>query len=633
MSMNTPLTREIWHLSIDDLLEPLPETPRLGGPGPFVINLSASTAPISPPIKDIPGSDCALVYQIKRTEDRRLRYRLRLGPFANEDDADVVLAKVREFYPSALTATADTDDLRTIASMQAKADALRSTAQKSTEGAPAPKAPAPGAASAASAKASSEKASVAAAPVPAVPAPVAVAPAPAATIADAEIAKPPAIAAAAPAPATPVAAAPEAAAPETVAPIAKAPVVAAPLTVASAPAAPAAAAPAPVPAAPIAAASEAAAAVREASVAEAPPVTVASVPAVKAPAPVAPVAKTPVAKAPAVVAPAPAAPAAAAPAPAPTAPIAAAPEAAAATPKAPVAEAPPVTVAVAPAVKAPAPVAPVAKTPVAKAPVAKAPVAKAPVAKAPLAAAPAPAALAVKPAAAAAPSVAAPHKTAVRAATAPVNPTPVFDPALIPTLTAVERVSKPPGVVDKVPRPAVVAAPVATPDHVERLDTPLDMLECTQTVRPLTPLELEDHEAARWFVIQLSLSDEAFDPDTVPNLDIFSVYRLYSVAGLDQGRIMHALRLGFFGADAAARAVASYLAAYYDKPTVKRVSAAERDRFAEERLDARKDIGATGMHAIIEITSERIVRKTVAAAQPKTPSHDVEQRTAARNSR
>ena len=612
MSMNTPLTREIWHLSIDDLLEPLPETPRLGGPGPFVINLSASTAPISPPIKDIPGSDCALVYQIKRTEDRRLRYRLRLGPFANEDDADVVLAKVREFYPSALTATADTDDLRTIASMQAKADALRSTAQKSTEGAPAP---APTVASAASAKASSEKASVAAAPVPAAPAAVAVAPAPAA----------------------PVAAAPVAAASETVAPIAKAPVIEAPVTVASAPAAPAAATPAPVPAAPIAAASEAAAATP----------------------------KAPVSKAPAVLAPAPAAPAAAAPAPVPAAPIAAAPGAAAATPKAPVAEAPPVTVASAPAVKAPAPVAPVAKTPVAKAPavvvaapaapaaaapapaptaaiaaapeaaaaVAKAPVAKAPVTKAPLAAAPTPAAVAVKPAAAAAPSVAAPHKTAVRAATAPVNPTPVFDPALIPTLTAVERVSKPPGVVDKVPRPAVVAAPVATPDHVERLDTPLDMLECTQTVRPLTPLELEDHEAARWFVIQLSLSDEAFDPDTVPNLDIFSVYRLYSVAGLDQGRIMHALRLGFFGADAAARAVASYLAAYYDKPTVKRVSAAERDRFAEERLDARKDIGATGMHAIIEITNERIVRKTAAAAQPKTPSHDVEQRTAARNSR
>jgi hypothetical protein len=95
----------------------------------------------------------------------------------------------------------------------------------------------------------------------------------------------------------------------------------------------------------------------------------------------------------------------------------------------------------------------------------------------------------------------------------------------------------------------------------------------------------------------------------VPNLDIFSVYRLYSVAGIDQGRIMHALRLGFFSEEAAASAVASYLADFYDKPAVKRVSSAERERFAEETLEARKDIGATGRHAVIEITDERFVRE------------------------
>jgi hypothetical protein len=573
MPMNTPLTREIWHLSIDDLLEPLPETPRLGGPGPFVINLSASSAPISQPIKDIPGSDSALVYQIKRTEDRRLRYRLRLGPFSNEDDADVVLVKVREFYPSALTATADTDDLRTIASLQEKADALRSAQQKSTDRAAAPKA-----------------ASVAAAPAPApaAPAPVAVA---------APVANAPVVGAAiAVAPAAPVAAAPESG-----------------VAVARVPVVEAAAAPA-----------------AKASIPEAPPVVVASVPAAAC-APVAP--KAPVVEAAA-------APAAKAPIDeAPPVVVASAPAAACApvAPKAPVVEAAAAPAAAYAPVTPKAPVvveaAPVAVPSMAAAPAAKAPAPVAAVAKAPLAAAPAPAEVVVKPAAAAAPPLAAPPKIPVRAATAPINPTPVFDPALIPTLTAVERVTKPSAVVDKVPRQAVAAAPVATPHHVERLSTPLDMLESTQTVRPLTPLELQDHEATRWFVIQLSLADEAFDPDSVPNLDIFGVYRLYSVAGLDQGRIMHALRLGFFGAEAAARAVASYLAAYYDKPTVKRVSAAERDRFAEERLDARKDIGATGMHAIIEITSERIVRKTAAAAQPKTPSHVIEQRTAARNSR
>ena len=72
---------------------------------------------------------------------------------------------------------------------------------------------------------------------------------------------------------------------------------------------------------------------------------------------------------------------------------------------------------------------------------------------------------------------------------------------------------------------------------------------------------------------------------------------------------MHALRLGFFSEEMAAGAVASYLADYYDGPTVKRVSAAERHRFADQGFEPRKDIGATGRHAVIEITDERFVRE------------------------
>jgi hypothetical protein len=95
----------------------------------------------------------------------------------------------------------------------------------------------------------------------------------------------------------------------------------------------------------------------------------------------------------------------------------------------------------------------------------------------------------------------------------------------------------------------------------------------------------------------------------LPNLDIFRVYRLYSVAGIDQGRIVHALRLGFFTEQIAAGAVASYLAPFYDKPTIKRVSSAERERFAEQSLEARKDVGSTGRQAVIEITNERYIRE------------------------
>ena len=348
--INSPLTREIWHLSIDDLLAPTPETPRLGGEGPFVINLSASTAPISVPIAGVPGAQ-AHVYQLQRPEDGRMRYRLRLGPFTREEDADAVLLKVREVYPSALTATAGSDDLRAIAALQAKA------------------------------------------------------------------------------------------------------------------------------------------------------------------------AMTP----------------------------------AAATPPA---MAPPVrTTAPAPPYRSPR--IPVLLTEV------------------------------VSRSAAASPPNAVPSPTRLQ-----VPPTTIARPKNPPPLREV--------------RPTAQPAPA---------------LDSTQTIRALTTLELEDEDAMRWFVIQLAFTEDAIDPDTVPNLDIFSVYRLYAVAGLDQGRIMHALRLGFFGEELAAAAVASYLSAYYEKPSIKRVSAAERDRFADQRVEARKDVGATGRHAVIEITNERVVRNTISVlkSEPSEP--------------
>ncbi len=172
----------------------------------------------------------------------------------------------------------------------------------------------------------------------------------------------------------------------------------------------------------------------------------------------------------------------------------------------------------------------------------------------------------------------------------------------------------------------VATAPAPAPREVKKLDEPLESLESTQTIRALTPMELEDNEASRWFVIQLALADHAFDPDAVPNLDIFSEYRLYSVAGLDQGRVVHALRLGFFREEIGAVAVASYLAAYWDKPTIKRVSLAERERFADQRVEARKDVGATGKHAIIEITDELVARRrrSTKAAAAKTSNRPIE---------
>lgn len=431
--IDSPSTGEIWHLTIDDLLAPLPETSRLGGRGPFVINLSASSAPIAVPAKGIAGYQDAYLYQVQRTEDGRVRYRLRLGPFSNEDDADAALKKVRDDYPSALPATADADDLRAIATLQAKSPAPSKPLAAKAPGSPAPTAIVP----------PTDRISAA---VPTLSQPVPTRPnkrvlpttlAPSAPTSERKI--PVRTPASAPAPPTPVAAKPV----DAVTP-----------TVASA---------MPVP--------------------------------------------TPEQRVPARAAAAvPAAAPAAAPVPTP------------------------------PAVRAPAPSA-----------------------------------------------IAASTHSVVRA-TAPAVAT-----ALAPS--------------------ALPAPSASTPRLAGQFGKRVPDLETTQTIRALTQLELENDQASRWFAIQLSLSEEAFDPETVPNLDIFSVYRLYCVAGIDQGRIVHALRVGFFSEQSAAAAVASYLTAFYEKPSIKRVSSAERDRFTDHPLEPRKDVGATGKQAVIEITDERYIRE------------------------
>ena len=540
--INAPMAGEIWHLSIDDLFQPVQEAPRLGGEGPFVINLSASTAPISIPAKAFAGCSDAHVYQIQVTEDGRTRYRLRLGPFATEDEADAVLAVVRDTYPGALTATASASDSRVIGSMQAKAEARQAGARKPVD-------------TAVTEKSSPKKADAEISIDIAWPTP--------------ELAVPPT---------RPVRAAP------TAAPVAIPPVATAPLELAPEWALPKLDIPPP--------------SSRESNLGAkaAPVLTEVVVPAGKAPAPrmaaptpaVAPVlmdAVAPKAKAPVVTAPAAAQattpkPAAASPAPAPTfvAPVAP----------------PPVPARIAQAAPEPAKQ---TATPAKPAP--------------PKVAAPAPRIAAPPPRIAAPPPRIAAKMAAPMAAekSAPVLTQSVLSHSK--AATKLRQSAMKPSANRLTSLQHVVAATARAPAvrEVKELDEPLESLESTQTMRAITPTELEDIEASRWFVIELSVADEAFDPDAVPNLDIFSEYRLYSVAGLDQGREVHALRLGFFREEVGAVAVSSYLAAFWDKPAIKRVSLAERERFADQRVEARKDVGATGMHAVIEITDELVARR------------------------
>ena len=639
--INAPMAGEIWHLSIEDLFQPVEEAPRLGGDGPFVINLSVSTAPISVPTKAFTNSHIdAHVYQIQVTEDGRTRYRLRLGPFASEDEADAILAEARDTYPGALTATASASDLRVIATMQAKADhrpsvkrqadlvveksvshkiAAEKTAPEVTAKA-APqtatqhtatqhtaaleKAPPPKAAGAVSAKADVREISIDIAwPTPELGVPPSMPPRAATptSLPAASKSEPPPVA-------DPASNKPQWALPELDVPLP---------TNQKPPAAPVAAV---APAAKKAAAAAPAHAHAHAPAQEpfelklAPPYSLAGVAPVltevvmptKAPAP-----KN-------------------------------------ASPKPAVIAAPVLTEAVAPKIKAPPPE---IKAPPLVAPAAPAPVAAAATAAGPLkppatpeiappskqelapppkkAAAPPP-----KQTTAPAPKHAAPPKPAAPQSPAPTEPVKTA-PVLKQSVATARRswpkfrasISKPmASKLTSLQHVVVATAPAPAPREVKKLDEPLESLESTQTMRALTPKELEDDEASRWFVIQLALADHAFDPDAVPNLDIFSEYRLYSVAGLDQGRVVHALRLGFFREEIGAVAVASYLAAYWDKPTIKRVSLAERERFADQRVEARKDIGATGKHAVIEITDELVARRrrsTKTSAAPKPSSRPI----------
>lgn len=415
----------MWHLSIDDLLAPLGGRVRLGGAGPFVINLSASTAPISVPGHPIPEQPHIQVYQIQRVEDGRIRYRLRLGPFDDEETMDPILDRVRQDYPSALTATASADDLFVIENLRAKAEARQKPVRRPVA-----------------------NQDVAATVVP--PAPAVVVEHDASTLLEI------------------IDTTPEAAA-----------VPAAAAAVASA---------APVDAAP-------------------PDVEI------------------------------------------PTLDV--------------VVESP------GPALQAAAPVVALEFTLVPDEP-----------------------------------RIQLAMNEAVKPAFKPVpaSKTPVLESLV---RQAFMRASgSHPARVTQLPTAAPAKARAEAPTAVSQ-----PTIESTHTVRPLTSLELSDREASRWFVIQLALADQAFDPDTVPHLDLFSAYRLYSVAGLDGESVRHALRLGFFGDETSARMVANYVGAYYENPTIKRISLAERDRFSDQVVEARKDVGATGKHAVIEITDELVVRE------------------------
>jgi hypothetical protein len=121
-------------------------------------------------------------------------------------------------------------------------------------------------------------------------------------------------------------------------------------------------------------------------------------------------------------------------------------------------------------------------------------------------------------------------------------------------------------------RPLVVVDDTSPPD-----------LDSTQTLRALTSVELSDDSQSKWFIVQLALSEQPVNLRTVPHLDIFDEYHLYTVDGVEQGKVLHSLRLGFFSEEVSAAVVAGYLKTHFSDSEVKRVAAAEYERFKERR--------------------------------------------------
>jgi hypothetical protein len=205
---------------------------------------------------------------------------------------------------------------------------------------------------------------------------------------------------------------------------------------------------------------------------------------------------------------------------------------------------------------------------------------------------------------------------------AAVPPEPASDASAETLEQLVARIDAMVESVDQHDKESLPGFPESAPPAPEPSNAP--RIESTQTLHTLTTLELSDEESSPWFSIQLTFSEAQIDPEQVPDLDLFNEYRLYSVSGLHDDRVMHALRLGFFSSELAAEAVAGYLRGFFDEPCIKRVSVAERERFAEQTLMPRKDIGATGVHAVIELTSpkalperqRRVFSKSMGEARP-----------------
>jgi hypothetical protein len=116
--------------------------------------------------------------------------------------------------------------------------------------------------------------------------------------------------------------------------------------------------------------------------------------------------------------------------------------------------------------------------------------------------------------------------------------------------------------------------------------------------------------------VQLAVSEQPINLDTMPKLDIFAAYSLYCVALMEEGNIKHALRLGFFRENVSAEAVMGYLKAFFQTPNITQISAGEYERFAESKPKPKP--AAEPENKVVNLTEKRPAAPAVNPAPAQT---------------
>ena len=114
-------------------LAPLPESGAASSvepaveAGPFVINLCSSSTPMALPRADLPELKRFTFFVSRRFEEGRERFRLHMGFFATQAEADSWIALVRDIYPGAWAGEAPGKKLRARAVAAAEVQAAHAT--------------------------------------------------------------------------------------------------------------------------------------------------------------------------------------------------------------------------------------------------------------------------------------------------------------------------------------------------------------------------------------------------------------------------------------------------------------------------------------------------------------------------